>query len=147
MVWEPPEDIVVDGKFDDEYWVRHHNWSVTWLRELQTGDKPVYGTTVMSTWHLGNSTLPSVVKSVSGAPLNIGTTKNHEEAMFTVDVVEIELATEAHSYYQIAVNPSGALCDLDRATGLWRDWSSQAEVATQVADDHWTVEIRIRHRR
>ncbi len=39
----------------------------------------------------------------------------------------------------------GALIDLDRGADRsnWFRWASQAEVATQVADDHWTVEIRI----
>ena len=59
--------------------------------------------------------------------------------------MEIELATETHSYYQIAVSPAGAIVDLDRGApkGQWFGWDSQAEVATQIADDHWTVEIRI----
>ena len=143
MVWDPREDIVIDGKFDDEYWVRHHNWSVARLCELQTGDKPVYGTTVMSAWHRGNLYFAIRCDERPGGKLNIGTRKNHEEAIFRGDCIEIELATEAHSYYQIAVNPAGALCDLDRATGRGWDWNSQAEVATQVAEDHWTVEIRI----
>jgi tetratricopeptide (TPR) repeat protein len=59
--------------------------------------------------------------------------------------VEILLDTESHSYYQIAVNPAGALIDLDRGAtrANWFRWASQAEVATQVSNDHWTIEIRI----
>lgn len=117
MVWEPREEIVIDGKLDDEYWVRHHNWSVTRLRELQTGDNPLYGTTVMSGWHRGNLYFAIRCEERPGEELNIGTTRDHEEAMFTGDVVEIELATEAHSYYQIAANPAGAIFDADRSTG------------------------------
>ena len=59
--------------------------------------------------------------------------------------MEILLDTDSHSYYQIAVNPAGALADLDRGadkSARFR-WESQAEVATHVADDHWIVEIRI----
>jgi tetratricopeptide (TPR) repeat protein len=43
------------------------------------------------------------------------------------------------------VSPSGAVIDLDRsaAKNAWFSWDSQAEVATQVAEDHWTVEMRI----
>ena len=63
--------------------------------------------------------------------------------MWYGDCVEIHLETDSHSYYQIAVNPAGAVVDLDRATGRQFDWNSQAKVATHVADDHWTVEIRI----
>jgi tetratricopeptide (TPR) repeat protein len=77
--------------------------------------------------------------------LNITTTKHDDEAIWYGDVVEIELDTDSHSYYQIAVNPAGALVDLDRGadkSARFR-WESQAEVATHVAADHWTVEIRI----
>ena len=40
---------------------------------------------------------------------NIATTKNGDQAIWYGDVVEIELATDAHSYYQLAISPSGAL--------------------------------------
>ncbi len=59
--------------------------------------------------------------------------------------MEILLNTESHNYYQLVVNPAGALVDLDRGADRnnWFRWDSQAEVATHIADDHWTVEIRI----
>jgi len=105
--------------------------------------KPIYGTTVMSGWHRGNLYFAIRCEERPGEKLNIATTKREDQSLWYGDCVEIELATEAHSYYQIAVNPAGALVDLDRATGRQFDWSSQAEVATQIADDYWTIEIRI----
>src|SRR5204862_4686630 len=59
--------------------------------------------------------------------------------------VEVLIETDSHSYYQIAVNPSGALIDLDRGADRASrlGWSSKAEVATHIADGRWTVEIRI----
>jgi hypothetical protein len=80
MVWDPREEIVVDGKFDDEYWVRHRNWHVNRLRELQTGDTPLYGTSVMAGWHGRNLYFASRCQERAGEALNIGTTKDHEEA-------------------------------------------------------------------
>jgi hypothetical protein len=80
-----------------------------------------------------------------GEKLNLTATKHDDEAIWYGDLVEIELDTDSHSYYQIAVNPAASLADLDRGankSARFR-WESQAEVATQVADDHWTVEIRI----
>jgi hypothetical protein len=32
--------------------------------------------------------------------------------------VELLLETPMHSYYQIAINPAGAVCDLDRSLPL-----------------------------
>ena len=50
--------------------------------------------------------------------LNIATKKDGDQAIWYGDVVEIELATDAHSYYQLAINPSGALVDLDSKENL-----------------------------
>ena len=87
----------------------------------------------------------SIRQAESKLNLNIATTKNDDQAIWYGDVVEIQLATDAHSYYQLAINPAGALVDLDRGAPRSQrfNWSSQAEVATHIADDHWTVEVRI----
>ena len=143
--WELKEPIVIDGKLDDQHWERHRNWSVGRLRELQTGAQPVFGTTVMSAWDRSGQNLYFAIRCDErpGEKPNVTSTKREDQAMWYGDCVEIHLETDSHSYYQIAVNPAGAVVDLDRATGRQFDWSSQAEVATHVADDHWTVEIRI----
>jgi tetratricopeptide (TPR) repeat protein len=146
-VFDPREPIVIDGKLDEDYWVKHRKWSVSRLRELQTGSQPIFGTTVMAGWDRGGQNLYFAIRCDErpGAKLNITATKHDDEAIWYGDVIEIELATDSHSYYQIAVNPAGALADLDRGankSSRFR-WESQAEVATHVADDHWIVEIRI----
>lgn len=146
-VWDPREPIVIDGKLDDEYWERHRNWSVTRLRELQTGAQPVFGTTVMAGWDRGGNNLYFAIRCDErpGEKLNVTATRHDEQAIWYGDTIEIELDTDSHSYYQIAVNPAGAVVDLDRGANKasWFRWESQAEVATHVADDHWIVEIRI----
>ncbi|MGY8673786.1 MAG: DUF4838 domain-containing protein [Verrucomicrobiia bacterium] len=146
-VFDPREPIVIDGKLDDEYWERHRKWSVSRLRELQTGSQPVFGTSVMAGWDRGGQNLYFGIRCEErpGEKLNITATKHDDEAIWYGDVVEIEIDTDSHSYYQIAINPAGALVDLDRGankSSRFR-WESQAEVATHVADDHWTIEIRI----
>ena len=146
-VWEPRTPIVIDGKLDDEFWVRHRNWTVNRMRELQTGGRPVFGTSVLAAWDRGGNNLYFAIRCDErpGEKPNITATKHDDQAIWYGDVIEIELDTDAHSYYQIAVNPAGALVDLDRGANKanWFRWESQAEVATQIADDHWTVEIRI----
>jgi predicted negative regulator of RcsB-dependent stress response len=145
--WEIKEPIVIDGKLDDQHWERHRNWSVGRLRELQTGAQPVFGTTVMSAWDRSGQNLYFAIRcdERSDEKLNVTSTKREDEAMWYGDCIEIHLETDSHSYYQLAVNPAGALVDIDRGVDRhsWFRWESQAEVATQVADDHWTVEIRI----
>ncbi|MCA9173653.1 MAG: DUF4838 domain-containing protein [Planctomycetales bacterium] len=137
--------IVVDGKLDDGPWKNIPNASTGRLRELQTGREPIVGATVMTEW-IGNNLYFGIhCDEIAGTPLNIAATKSGDQAIWYGDVVEILLNTDSHNYYQLAVNPAGALVDLDRgaAKSQWFNWSSQAEVATHVAEDHWTVEIRI----
>ncbi len=144
-VWEPQTPIKIDGKLDEPYWIKHRQWSVGRLRELQTGDRPVFGTTVMAGWDRGGQNVYFAIRCEErpGEKLNVTARQHDDQALFYGDAVEIELDTDKHSYYQIAVNPAGAIVDLDRSNGRQFDWQSQAEVATHVADDHWTVEIRI----
>jgi len=143
--WEPKQPIVIDGKLDDQYWRDCPTAAKGRLRELQTGRLPTFGTSFMSVWHRGSIYFAVRCQERPGEPLNIATKKNEDQSMWYGDAVEIELATDVHSYYQIAVNPAGALVDLDRGVDKsdWFRWQSQAEVAIRVAEDHWTVEIRI----
>jgi len=138
-------EVVVDGKLDDQPWQKSPAASTGKLRELQTGRQPIYGTSIKTAW-IGNNLYFGIrCEDRPGEKLNVATQKNGDQAIWYGDVVEILLGTESHSYYQLGVNPAGALIDLDRGADRsnWFNWSSQAEVATHVADDYWTVEIRI----
>ncbi len=145
LVGETRSEIVIDGKLDDEAWENCPVAATGRLRELQTGRQPIFGTSFKTAWRGGNLYFAIRCEERRGEPLNIATTKNGDQAIWYGDAVEILLDTESHSYYQIAINPSAALVDLDRGTDKnnWFGWNSKAEVATDVADDHWTVEIRI----
>jgi tetratricopeptide (TPR) repeat protein len=137
--------IVVDGKLDDGPWVNIPASSIGYLRELQTGTLPTFGTRFMAEW-IGNDLYFAIrCDELVGDKPNIAATKDGDQAIWYGDVVEIELATDAHSYYQLAISPSGALVDLDRGAprNQWFNWSSKAEVATHIAADHWTIEVRI----
>ena len=146
-VREPKEPIVIDGKLNETYWRDCLSSSTGNLRELQVGSQPIFGTTVKVGWDRSGQALYFGIRCDErvGESLNITTTKNEDESIWYGDAIEIELDTDSHSYYQIVVNPAGALVDLDRAAG--KDsrfrWESQAEVATHIAQDHWNVEIRI----
>lgn len=145
LVGEAQGKIVIDGKLDDDAWQKCPAASTVRLRELQTGRQPTFGTTVKSAWIGNNVYFAFRCDEHPGEKLNIAATKKDDSAMWYGDVVEVLLETESRSYYQIAINPAGAIADLDRsaARNAWFSWDSQAEVATHVADDHWSVEIRI----
>lgn len=137
--------IVIDGKLDDAYWQRCPVAATGKLRELQTGRQPVYGTSIKSGWWGGNLYFAIECDEPSGEKPNNTSTNEDDSALWYGDVVEILLETESHSYYQIAISPSGVLTDLDRGAGksLGFGWDSQAEVVTNIADGRWTIEIRI----
>jgi len=154
-------DIVIDGNLDDAYWQNCPVAATSRLRELQTGGTPVFGTLLKAGWQ-GNSVVFAIrceeragrSSSLSTESINqphpenkprSASMRDDDPGIWHGDVIEIEIATESHSYYQIAVSPAGHIVDLDRGApkGQWFGWDSQAEVATDVADDHWTVEIRL----
>ena len=137
--------ITIDGLLDDGPWAKIPSASVGRLLELQTGRLPTFGTRLMAEWVGSDFYLAIRCDELPGSKPNSTATKDGDQAIWYGDAIEVLLETDAHSYYQIAVNPAGAVVDLDRGAPKQRrlSWSSQAEVATRVADDHWTVEMRI----
>ena len=137
--------VVIDGKLDDEYWQNCPMAATGKFRELQTGRVPTFGTSFKAGWQGSNLVLAIRCDERRGEKPRITSTRDDDQAIWHGDAVEIELATETHSYYQIAVSPNGHIVDLDRGAprSQWFTWDSKAEVATHIADDHWTVEIRI----
>lgn len=137
-------DIVIDGKLDEEYWQTCPVAATGKFRELQTGRTPTFGTSFKSGWQGGNLYFAFRCDELPNEKPVSASTRDDDQAIWHGDLIEIELATETHSYYQIAISPAGHIVDLDRGTakGQWFGWDSKAEVATHIADDHWTVEIR-----
>lgn len=137
--------IVIDGKLDDAYWQNCPAAATGRFRELQTGRVPTFGTSFKAGWQGSSVCFAIRCDERRGEKLNITTTREDDQAVWHGDAIEIELATETHSYYSIAISPNGHIVDLDRGAprGQWFTWDSKAEVATHIADDHWTVEIRI----
>ncbi|MGV3662518.1 MAG: DUF4838 domain-containing protein [Prosthecobacter sp.] len=139
------EKIVIDGRLDDAYWQSCPTAATGKFREMLTGGTPTFGTSFKSGW-LGNSLYFAIrCDEHPGEKPNITTTRNGDHALWQGDALELELATETHSYYQIAISPAGHIVDVDRGAPRtqWFNWESKAEVATHIAADHWTAEIRI----
>jgi hypothetical protein len=139
------KDIVIDGKLDDEYWQTCPTAATGKFRELQTGRTPTFGTSFRAGWQGNNVVFAIRCEERRGEKPNITTTRDDDQALWHGDAIEIEIATETHSYYSIAVSPAGHVVDLDRGTprSQWFTWDAKAEVATHIADDHWTVEISL----
>ncbi len=137
--------VVVDGRLDDDYWQNCPPAATGKLRELQTGRTPTFGTSFKAGWQGNNLVFAIRCEERRGETPVSASTRDDDQSIWQGDAVELEIATETHSYYQIAVSPAGHITDLDR--GASRDqrstWDSKALVATRIAEDHWTLEISL----
>lgn len=135
----------MDGKLNEEFWTAYHYPRP--LREFRTKAKPKDATHFMGRWW--NDTLYFGIRCefYPGEPPVFGSEKSHDPAIWQGEHLELLIETDKHSYYQIVVNPAGAVVDLDRGVtlkqGRAHEWSSQADVATHQGDDYWSVEIRL----
>ena len=137
-------DVKVDGRLDDEFWENMPSWAGGRLRDLETGREPAFGTRFKVAW--GSDGIYFAVRSefAPGEKPTIGTDRDDDAGLWHGECIEILLETEENSYYQIAISPSGAVADLNRANGRMDfGWDSQAEVGTHIGEDYWTAEVRI----
>jgi len=137
--------VVIDGKLDDDYWQNCPTAATGRFRELQTGRTPTFGTSFKAGWQGSNVVLAIRCDEHRGEKPNNTSTRDDDQAIWLGDAIELQIATETHSYYAIAISPAGHVVDLDRGAprGQWFGWDSKAQVATHIADDHWTVEISL----
>ncbi len=134
------KDLKMDGKLDESFWDGLPSYD---LKELVTGKPVISPTSFKMAW--ANDSIYFGIKCMDAdmKNLNIGTTRNEDTNIWNGDCVEILLETQTHSYYQLAINPSGAMMDLDRNRGTESLWASGAKVASYIGDGYWSVEVRI----
>ncbi len=113
MVGEP-HDMVIDGRLDEAFWKGINASSRARFVETQTGRAPAFGTTIMTGLDRNHLYLGVHCEERVGEKLNVTASKHGDPAIWIGDVVEVLLQTDAHSYYQIAVNPAGIIVDYDR---------------------------------
>jgi hypothetical protein len=133
--------ITMDGKLDEPFW---QNMAVYGLSDLVTGAKPKAGTSFKIARTATDVYFGIFCQDPDTNTLAIGTTRNEDGNLWNGDCIELLLETQSHSYYQLAINPAGAICDADRKDGLINSlWASQAQVATHIGDGGWGIEVRI----
>lgn len=142
-MWRGAQKVKIDGKLDDPFWASCPTWSAGTLRDLQTGRQPVAGTSFKVAWGANEIIFAVRCETLKGETPLSATDRNEDAAIWMGDCVEFLIETEQNSYYQIAINPKGAMADLNRAGGkkTFR-WDSQAEVATTINEKGWNIEVR-----
>lgn len=142
--WREARDtLTMDGQLDERFWT-DYNYPRP-LRDAYTKRPPQLGTRFHVRWLNDGLYFGIRCELPEGEAPVIGTTENHDPAIWQGEHLELLLETDKHSYYQVVINPASALIDLDRGVDRknWYDWSSQAEVATHVGDGFWSAEIRL----
>jgi hypothetical protein len=137
------QTLVMDGKLEEPFWTGYSLRGT--LRDMHTGQKPRCATQFRARWWQDSLYFGIHCEGQPGTPPVIGTRQDGDPAIWDGDHVELLIETDKHAYYQIVVNPAGAVMDLDRgvAKSAWYDWSSQAEVAAHEGDGFWSVELRL----
>jgi len=139
------DTLKLDGRLDEAFWRGMPSACGGALRETETGREPAFPTQFKVVWANGAVYFGIRCQDVAGHPANVATKKSGDPAIFHGDNVEILIETESHSYYQIVINPAGAVVDIDRKSpkNRWYEWNSKAEAAAHVGKDYWTVEVKI----
>ena len=132
--------VTIDGKLDEAAWQRLR---VNSLRDLVTGKSTRIKTRFHIFWAKDAIYVGIICQEPDTKGMSIATTHNDDCGIWNGDLVEILIETQMHAYYQLAINPAGALVDLDRQKGLRLGWTSNAKAAAHIGDKVWTVEVRI----
>lgn len=134
-------DFKLDGKLDDAFWPERR-FS---LSDVETGRPPKHGAAFCVAWGDDDALYVGIrCEEPDTKNLNATATKKDDEGILKGDVIELLIETQVHSYYRIAVAPSGAALDADlKDARVNTRWSSGAEVASHIGDGFWSVEVRL----
>ena len=138
--WREKANVKLDGKLDEEFWQGMMTYS---LSELETGRAPAFATSFKVACTDDSLYFGITCQETDMKRLPVGESKEDDTNIFLGDSVELLIETQTHSYYQIAISPTGAIVDLDRKKGLDTLWSSKAQVAVHRGDSFWSVEVRL----
>lgn len=141
----PDAELTLDGRLDDGVWDELSSYS---LVDVKTGDAAKVGTWFKIYWDGGEREGHIVIGVHCNEPdmqnLRMLTQDTGDWRVFGDDNLDLLIETQAHSYYQIAINASGAYVDMDRHLRRMNDdWTSLAETAAYRGDDFWSVEVRL----
>ena len=131
--------IRLDGRLDDGFWKGTPRYR---LYDVVTGKRPTVGTDFRLAWAGDTLYVGITCHEPAMKTLRMSATGKDDTNIWRDDTVELLIETLEHSYYQLAVNPAGALVDMDRVKGVFEGigWDSGARVAATRGADRWTIE-------
>lgn len=139
---KPLGDKPLDGNVDKAYWGEARTSVLIKLRPEDPQPRANSSFQIQrdgTTLHIG-----IVCQEPDMKGLQSTTTKNDDPKLLEGDHVTLLIETSSRSYYEISINPAGAVYDLDRAPGgKGVDWASGALVAAHRGADRWSIEMRL----
>lgn len=136
------EDPTLDGQIIVDYWGEGRTASLVKLS--QDAARPQASTKFQiqrkgSVLHIG-----IVCQEPDMAGINISATTTGDAKLFEGDYVTLLIETAARSYYEVAINPAGAVLEIDHSEGgKGAQWSSGMQSAVHRQDKQWSVELRL----
>ncbi|MHC4873055.1 MAG: DUF4838 domain-containing protein [Planctomycetota bacterium] len=140
LVKKSDKGLVLDGKLDDSFWKGLKKYK---FRELRKGGVVKNNTTFSTAWSGNSLYLGIKCEDSDMAGMVVTTDKDEDPSIFNGDSLELLLETPTHSYYQIAVNPAGAVMDLDRKNTVESKWVSGAVIKTYRGKNFWSIEMKV----
>jgi len=143
--WRDARDtLTLDGNLDDPFWAAYdHPRPLRHLRD--TAKRPEVQTLFHVRWMDDHLYFGIHCEMPKGETPVIGSQDENDPAIWQGEHLELLIETDKHSYYQIVINPAGAMVNIDRGVSKskWYDWSAQAEMATHVDENFWSVELKL----
>jgi hypothetical protein len=132
----------LDGNVDKAYWGTARIAPLIKLRPQDPQPKCNSSFQIQregSTLHIG-----IVCQEPDMKGLQSTTTKNDDPKLLEGDHVTLLMETPSRSYYEIAINPAGAVIDIDHGeNGAGLKWTSTAQIAVHRGDKQWSIEMRL----
>lgn len=131
-----------DGQILKEYWTEVRSAGLTNLTPEAPHPKAFTTFQIQregSILHLG-----IICHEPDMAGLNITSTTPDDLRLLAGDHVTLLIETTTRSYYEIAISPSGALLEIDHATGSKGvAWTSGAQCTVHRGDKLWSIDLRL----
>jgi hypothetical protein len=142
IVQKVGEDPLIDGKLDDAAWERARE--VSFIRAMDRKQKqPRFPTTLKAVWTLEGITFGFRMTEPAPDQLVRDIKGRDDSLAWWNDNVELflDVAGQRTDYYQLIVNPNGAVYD---GHGRNLEWTCQGlKTSAHVGNDFWSLEVYV----
>jgi hypothetical protein len=113
------------------------------LVDVQSGAAVAAGTTFQAAWCDAGLCLAVRCDEPDMVRLHATLTQQqgNDQAIWTGDNLELLVRTQAHAYYQIVINVSARVVDVDRSNGIDLRWRSRAQCSVRLEERGWAVQV------